>query len=122
MKVREKLLLTLLYDLEAFSYDTSQNRPFSPDSLRQLGVLIQHIKETHAAEISELSSLLEHGEITFDLLWALFHPKMKVHAVCHGVDEPRYVRYKSGNLLMIEGTPVFRIKVSYIDFDGTKLF
>ncbi|KAH9903164.1 P-loop containing nucleoside triphosphate hydrolase protein [Cubamyces lactineus] len=58
-----------------------------------LNHLLSYLKETYSTTLDSLASLLEHGEITFDLLWALFVPgKTTVYTLCPVTSEPRALR------------------------------
>ncbi|KAI0325822.1 P-loop containing nucleoside triphosphate hydrolase protein [Cubamyces sp. BRFM 1775] len=58
-----------------------------------LSHLLSYLKETYSSTLDTLASLLEHGEITFDLLWALFVPgKTTVYTLCPVTSEPRALR------------------------------
>ncbi|KAI0634500.1 P-loop containing nucleoside triphosphate hydrolase protein [Trametes polyzona] len=58
-----------------------------------LNHLLSYLKDTYGTTLDTLSSLLEHGEITFDLLWALFVPgKTTLYTLCPITSEPRALR------------------------------
>jgi hypothetical protein len=40
--------------------------------------------------------MLQHGHITYDLLWALFKPGSHVYGRCFGTGEPRCVIFDAG--------------------------
>lgn len=58
-----------------------------------LNHLLTYLKETYGNTLDTLSSLLEHGQITFELLWSLFVPgKTTLYALCPITSEPRALR------------------------------
>jgi hypothetical protein len=58
-----------------------------------LSHLLNYLTSENAETLKTLSSLLEHAEITFDLLWALYVPKKTVlYIPCPLTGEPRTVR------------------------------
>ncbi|KAI0816845.1 P-loop containing nucleoside triphosphate hydrolase protein [Trametes gibbosa] len=58
-----------------------------------LSHLLSYLRETYGTTLDTLSSLLEHGEVTFDLLWALFVPgKTTLYTLCPITSEPRALR------------------------------
>ncbi len=55
--------------------------------------LLDYLTAEYASELESLSSLLDNGEITFDLLWALYVPKKTIlHVICPTTSEPRACR------------------------------
>lgn len=55
--------------------------------------LLSYLKETYGNTLDTLASLLEHGQITFELLWSLFVPgKTTLYALCPITSEPRALR------------------------------
>lgn len=58
-------------------------------TLEQLRFLISFLNEEFAEQINELNGLLSHGEITFNLLWAIFLPKIPLYTECPITGEPR---------------------------------
>jgi hypothetical protein len=41
---------------------------------KHLLLLIEHLKHKYTSTLQRLESMLQHGHITYDLLWALFKP------------------------------------------------
>ncbi|KAI8996643.1 P-loop containing nucleoside triphosphate hydrolase protein [Trametes punicea] len=63
------------------------------NTYEHLNHLLSYLKDTYSAPLESLASLLEHGEITFDLLWALFVPgKTTIYTLCPVTSEPRALR------------------------------
>ena len=58
-----------------------------------LSFLISWLTTEYSSTLDTLKSLLAHGEITFDLLWAVYVPRKTIlHILCPTTSEPRAVR------------------------------
>lgn len=65
----------------------------SSTAFAHLSYLLNHLKSEYGETLDSLDALLEHAEITFDLLWALYVPKKTIlHIPCPLTQEPRAVR------------------------------
>jgi len=53
-----------------------------------LDLLVGYLQAHFESTIKTLPKLLENGEITFDLLWALFPPMTIVYSVCDDSEQP----------------------------------
>jgi len=88
-------------------------------SNRHLDLLICHIEETHQSLTGTLQPLLEHGEITFDLLWALFRSNEILLTECPGTGKPRCIKFDSGEFVTVTGdVQKFRIEGRHFDYNG----
>ncbi|KAH6675957.1 hypothetical protein B0J14DRAFT_478246, partial [Halenospora varia] len=84
-----------------------------------LDLLIKHISQAYTSTAQCLGELRESGEITYDLLWALFKPNTVAYTTCHGTKKPRCIKYDFGEeKTMSDGTEYFHIEGRYLDFDG----
>ncbi|KZT08231.1 P-loop containing nucleoside triphosphate hydrolase protein [Laetiporus sulphureus 93-53] len=64
-----------------------------------LSHLLTYLTETYASTLDTLSHWLRHGEITFDLLWALYVPRKAIlYTLCPVTGEPRAVRLQHAEL------------------------
>jgi hypothetical protein len=63
----------------------------SEESTKQkhLAFLIECLESEYATTLDEVRNLVQHGEITFDLLWAIFVPGEVIFAQCETTGEPR---------------------------------
>ncbi|OCK95318.1 uncharacterized protein K441DRAFT_556596, partial [Cenococcum geophilum 1.58] len=52
---------------------------------KHLGLLINYINDTYKLTTKRLLSLLKRGEITYNLLWALFKPNSDIYSICVGI-------------------------------------
>ncbi len=59
-------------------------------------LLITYLQQAHGTTIARLRPLLAHGEITYDLLWALFKPNEILYTTCLGTHEDRGVIFDRG--------------------------
>lgn len=64
--------------------------------------------------------MLQHGHITFDLLWALFKPGSHVFATCFGTKEPRCVIFDAGEEVTQNDETWFNLECRFLDYDGVK--
>ena len=84
-----------------------------------LELLIDCITETYADVTQHLTSLLQGGEITYDLLWALFKSNALVYTTCSGTHKPRCVRYNFGEEKKSRtGAKYWSLDCRYLDFNG----
>jgi hypothetical protein len=66
-----------------------------------------------------LTALLADGNITYDLLWALFKANSHVFTICRGSSKPRYVRYDFGEgKKTAQGVKYFELQCRSLDFDS----
>lgn len=105
-----------------------QNANDSPETGEDASVAIEHlaflcdfIREENATSLEEINSLLSHGEITFDLAWALFVPRTILYTACPVSGAPRAVRLiqaeKSSRPGGSGGAQQFwRLDVEYMDY------
>lgn len=64
--------------------------------------------------------MLEHGHITYDLLWALFKPGGHVYTTCLGTKEPRCVRFDAGEEMTQRDETWWNLECRFMDYDGVK--
>ena len=67
------------------------------DGINHLNKTIKFLEEWYAATTEELTQLLSHGEITYDLLWALFKPGATVYTMDQECEQPRCFLYDFGD-------------------------
>ena len=96
----------------------SSTDPLDPTCAKHLDILIQHITATYANR-TRILPLLVSGEITYDLLWALFKPNTFAYTTCPGTQKPRCIKYDFGEeRTTSDGVVYFHIKGRYVDFNG----
>ncbi|KAJ6630297.1 hypothetical protein B0H10DRAFT_1983969 [Mycena sp. CBHHK59/15] len=79
--------------------DLAQNLCDVPDGeestrKKHLVFFIEFLESEYAATIQKISSLVQHGEIVFDFLWAIFTPGDAIFASCETTAEPRAYRLR----------------------------
>jgi hypothetical protein len=81
--------------------------------------LVEYVTIDYASVAKLLYPLLQHQEITFELLWALFLPNTLIYTICPGTKEPRCLKLDWGQQkeFMNRGT-FFQLECHYVDFDG----
>ena len=94
-----QLLLGWLPELQEYNLKLSSKLEGLPEDAEEratvahLHYLLSYLTTTYATTLDHLSSLVSHGEIVFDLLWALFVPsKTILYMQCPTTNEPRAVR------------------------------
>ncbi|KAF7133971.1 hypothetical protein CNMCM5793_005497 [Aspergillus hiratsukae] len=65
-----------------------------------------------------VTSLFRHGQITYDLLWALFKPGYLVYSTCLGTGKPRCVIFDAGEETIYSGVIYYKLDYRHLDFDG----
>ncbi|KAJ5292085.1 hypothetical protein N7478_001336 [Penicillium angulare] len=87
---------------------------------QHLRLLIDHLKHAYAPISQRLESMLQHGHITYDLLWALFKPGCHMYTTCIGTKEPRCVIFDAGEELTRHDETWFNLECRFLDYDGVK--
>ena len=85
---------------------------------QHLDLLIRYLQERFATTLAALPPLLEHGEITFDLLWTLFCPNAIVYTTCIFSEQPKCLIFDFGDEQMIKKENYYILQCRYIDFNG----
>lgn len=117
-QVSPELLFHYLPQLETYG---NIKLPLHTGYAHHLSHLIRYLKNHFDSTIKSLEPLLEHGEITFGLLWALFCPNALLYTICDGTGESRCLRFKSGEEKMVRGEKYYFLNCHYLDYDG-KIF
>ncbi|KAF3484281.1 uncharacterized protein GIQ15_03605 [Arthroderma uncinatum] len=85
---------------------------------RHLAILVAHVEGAYASISKRLAPLLSIGEITYDLLWAIFKPGSFVYGTCSGTEKPRCVVFDTAQNEEYNGLEYFCLVTHYLDFDG----
>lgn len=116
-QVTPQFLLGWLPELESYLETLEE----SSSSRAHLSHLIDYLKSEHSVTLESLASLLDHAEITFDLLWALYVPsKTILHIPCPLTSEPRAVRLLQAEKCQkqdLQGNTVFDMSGISVGFD-----
>lgn len=104
----------VLEDEEALPAE-SQNRA----RIEHLTLLNNYIDADYASVKQRLDPLLEHGEITFDLLWAFFLPNTLCYTKCGGSTEAMCLKldWVSEKCSPARGK-CLSMECHYVDYDG----
>ena len=105
MQIDPNTLLAWFPELQAFADDLSSKVVNEPEDSplqtkhKHLSHLLGYLRDTYGSTLDNLSSLLKHDEITFNLLWSLFVPgKTTLYTLCPITAEPRCVRLVQSEL------------------------
>jgi hypothetical protein len=89
----------------------------SADHESALLLLIDRLKHAYASTLQRLE-MLQHGHITYDLLWALFKPGSLVYITCFGTGEPRCLLFDAGENTTQDDLEFFKLECRFLDYDG----
>lgn len=119
--IEPNLLFNYLPDIESALTKEKELPEDSKDKtkIQHLELLVEYIVEDYADVSKQLYPLLEHHEITFDLLWALFLPNTLLYVVCAGSNEPRCLKMDWGEIRSsMQRGKFFYMDCHYVDYDG----
>lgn len=114
-KIRAEVLYHHLPELEARLQSTL---PSTDKEARHLELLVRFLQTHFASAIKTLPKLLEHSEITFDLLWALFRPNSIVYSVDENSEQPECTIVDFGEDRESLRGKFFALTVRNINWDG----
>lgn len=114
------MLFHFLPVLEKYVESMNNDADHGSAHVKNLRLLIDHLKNMYAATSQRLDSMLQHGHITYDLLWALFKPGCHVYTTCVGTKEPRCVIFDAGEEITLNGKTWFNLECRFLDYDGVK--
>ncbi|KUL79597.1 hypothetical protein ZTR_09476, partial [Talaromyces verruculosus] len=117
--IEPHFLFQFLPDLEA--HRKKETKAVAENQVAHLDLLISYIREKYASLSQQVNDLLQHGEITYDLLWFLFKPNETVYTTCDGTGKPRCLRFGIGEEKTTLFGPVFNLSCQYLDSDGEKV-
>ncbi|KAJ6046919.1 hypothetical protein N7444_008173 [Penicillium canescens] len=118
--IEQHVLFHFLPELEKYAETMNNDPDRGPAQVKDLRLLIDRLKHTYAATSQRLYSMLQHGHITYDLLWALFKPGSHVYGRCFGTGEPRCVIFDAGEETTEDDVTYYRLECRYLDYDGQK--
>ncbi|EEQ35373.1 hypothetical protein McanMca71_004760 [Microsporum canis] len=85
---------------------------------KRLGILVDFLKKHFSPLEDRLNPLLDHQEITFELLGALFKPNELIFMIDQCSGQPRCFVYDSGELIKHSQGDYFEIECRSLDYDG----
>ncbi|KIM25038.1 hypothetical protein M408DRAFT_331498 [Serendipita vermifera MAFF 305830] len=113
-------LLSHHEELEVKMDDGSESSEEENTKVNQLGLLLEFLRTEYASELDELASLLEHDEITFDLLWAILIPNKEYYTTDSRTGQPRAVILKWATQQCSQATgPYFDLDCEYLESFGS---
>jgi len=115
MQMRLEVLFTFLPELQAY-FDSATE--VEAQSIQQLGELLKFLKDWYSSAIETLAALLGHGEITYDLLWALFKPSSQVYTIDQDSEQPKCLIVDFGDPQERKGQKFFEMYCRYLAYDG----
>ncbi|KAJ6134492.1 hypothetical protein N7523_000814 [Penicillium sp. IBT 18751x] len=118
--IEQNVLFHFLPELDRCAENMDNSSDHDSVHAERLRLLIDHLKHAYASISQRLESMLQHGHITYDLLWALFKPGCHVYTTCIGTKEPRCVRFDAGEELTQNDETWWNLECRFIDYDGVK--
>ncbi|KAI0075769.1 P-loop containing nucleoside triphosphate hydrolase protein [Panus rudis PR-1116 ss-1] len=120
LRINPQVFLGWLPELQAHSKELSEHAEANTEGsttnleLAHLQHLLNYLTTTYAATLTTLDSLVSHGQITFDTLWALFVPKKTIlYLLCPVTSEPRAVRLIHAERCQKQDTPAGAVSAAY---------
>ncbi|KAI3092915.1 hypothetical protein CBS147333_10170 [Penicillium roqueforti] len=118
--IEQNVLFHFLPELDGCVENTNNSSDHDSAHTEHLRLLIDHLKQAYASISQRLESMLQHGHITYDLLWALFKPGCHVYTTCIGTKEPRCVIFDAGEEITQNDETWFNLECRFLDYDGLK--
>ena len=113
------MLFNYLDELQLYQSNADTRAIHDTTCLKHLDLLVDFIKITYESTAQRLLSLLENGEITYDLLWALFKPNSLVYSTCFGTGKLRCIIYDDGKEgETSNGLKYYKIECQYLDYNS----
>jgi hypothetical protein len=118
VQIDRNILFHFLPELDKYAENMNNSDCAFPRQCLRL--LVDHLKQAFSSISQRVESMLEHGHITYDLLWALFKPGSHVFTTCFGTKEPRCVIFDAGEEITQDGETWFNLECRFLDYDGVK--
>lgn len=119
MQLDSQLLLAFLPQFREYLAQLHQNDFLTDEdtTAEHLSFLIHFLEAEYAAVLQEIKTFTSHGEITFDLLWAIFLPASVIFTLCETTSEPRAVRLREISLekRFMTGESYWKLKCEYVE-------
>ena len=105
-------------ELELYSTKLEESAPHDR-KLKHINLLVIYIRSAYVLTTSRQTSLLKNGEVTYDLLWALFKPNVNIYTTILDAGKPACYRYDSGKQKKTNnGVSYFHVECRCLDFNG----
>jgi hypothetical protein len=113
-QINPDVLFTYQHQLKAYREN------IKPDSTERLHLdkLIEFLTTYYVSTSEKLTALLEHKEITFELLPVFFRPNSVVYMVSADSEKPRCLMFDSGLVKAFNGKKYFELSCRYLTHDG----
>ncbi|CAG8196152.1 unnamed protein product [Penicillium olsonii] len=118
--IEQNFLFHFLPELDRCAENMDSNSDHESAHAEHLLMLIDHLKLAYASTLQRLDSMLQHGHITFDLLWALFKPGWHIYTTCIGTKAPRCAVFDAGEEMTKNDETWFNLECRFLDYDGVK--
>ncbi|KAJ5544149.1 hypothetical protein N7494_005428 [Penicillium frequentans] len=118
--IERNVLFHFLPELDRCVDNTNNSSDHNSAHAEHLHLLVDHLKQAYASISQRLESMLQHGHITYDLLWALFKPGCHIYTTCIGTKEPRCVIFDAGEEITQNDETWFNLECRFIDYDGIR--
>ncbi|KAI2756919.1 hypothetical protein DTO013E5_44 [Penicillium roqueforti] len=118
--IEQNFLFHFLPELDRYTENMDSSSDNKSAHAEHLLLLIDHLKHTHTSALQRLKSMLQHGHITYDLLWALFKPSCHIYTTCIGTKEPRCVVFDAGEEMTQNDETWLNLKCRFLDYNGVK--
>lgn len=115
-QVNPDVLFTYLHQLEAYRTNTK----LDSTEILHLNTLIEFLTTHYASTSEKLTALLEHNEITFELLPLFFRPNSVVYMVSADSEKPRCLTFDSGQVKVRNHETYFELSCRYLTHDGKR--
>lgn len=103
--------------LEYASELSAKKRPTEQEThvLNSVNLLTSTIASDYKMTLAKIQRLSSHGEITFELLYAILVPRSLMVAKCAITGLPRLFQLASWTRLAVEGKPMYQLNLESID-------
>ncbi|KAJ5873293.1 ATPase AAA-type core [Penicillium solitum] len=118
--IEQNFLFHFLPELDRCAENMDSSSDHESAHAKHLLLLIDHLKHAYASTLQRLESMLQHGHITYDLLWALFKPGCHVYTTCIGTKEPRCVVFDAGEEMTQNDETWLNLECRFLDYNGVK--
>ncbi|KAI0922719.1 hypothetical protein AcV5_009616 [Taiwanofungus camphoratus] len=113
-----QLLLTFYPQFEEYQRRLKDKKNLSTEEghvLISLGVLLDYLRKDYHGTLTRIANLTSHGEITFDLLYAILVPRSILITECPITGELRAVQLKSVSKVSIGGGGLYDLICESVD-------
>ncbi|KAI1829405.1 hypothetical protein CBS147337_9800 [Penicillium roqueforti] len=118
--IEQNFLFHFLPELDRCAENMDSSSDHGLARAEHLLLLIDHLKHAYSSTLQRLESMLQHGHITYDLLWALFKPDCHVYTTCIGTKEPRCVVFDAGEEMTQNDETWLNLECRFLDYDRVK--